>query len=126
MFDRGPQVLARHAWAVALMESRTNATSMRSETSLDGARVRVYPLATYANDCRVETAACTRSSANDCSASGKDSTDSKHAYSERVTRFLLTMSDLARSLNLSTSTVSRALTRPEMVAPETLERVLQL
>ena len=43
---------------------------------------------------------------------------------ERAGRFLVTMSELAQSLNLSTSTVSRALTRPEMVAPETLERVL--
>lgn len=34
------------------------------------------------------------------------------------------MSELARSLNLSTSTVSRALTRPEMVASDTRERVL--
>jgi DNA-binding LacI/PurR family transcriptional regulator len=35
----------------------------------------------------------------------------------------MTMRELARELRLSTSTVSRALTRPEMVAPETLERV---
>jgi len=37
----------------------------------------------------------------------------------------LTMGELARKLNLSSSTVSRALTRPDKVAPETRRRVLE-
>ncbi len=36
----------------------------------------------------------------------------------------MTLDDLARELDVSISTVSRALTRPEIVAPATLERVL--
>ena len=37
----------------------------------------------------------------------------------------MNLRDLARKLNLSTATVSRALSRPEIVAPATRERVLQ-
>ena len=37
----------------------------------------------------------------------------------------MNLRDLARELNLSTATVSRALSRPEIVAPATRERVLQ-
>ncbi len=37
----------------------------------------------------------------------------------------MTFSDLARQLNVSTATVSRALSRPEIVAPATRKRVLE-
>jgi LacI family transcriptional regulator, repressor for deo operon, udp, cdd, tsx, nupC, and nupG len=36
----------------------------------------------------------------------------------------MTVFDLARELNVSISTISRALSRPEMVAPVTREKVL--
>lgn len=42
----------------------------------------------------------------------------------RVPATGMTLDDLARELDVSISTVSRALTRPEIVAPATLERVL--
>ena len=35
----------------------------------------------------------------------------------------MTLFDLSRELNVSIATVSRALTRPEIVAPDTRERV---
>ena len=38
----------------------------------------------------------------------------------------MNLSDLARQLNVSTATVSRALSRPEIVAPATRERVLEV
>jgi LacI family transcriptional regulator len=38
----------------------------------------------------------------------------------------MTFSDLARQLNVSTATVSRALSRPEIVAPATRKRVLEV
>ena len=38
----------------------------------------------------------------------------------------MTFSDLAKQLNVSTATVSRALSRPDMVAPATRERVLEV
>jgi LacI family transcriptional regulator len=38
----------------------------------------------------------------------------------------MTLSDLARKLNVSTATVSRAISRPEAVAPETRKRVLEV
>jgi LacI family transcriptional regulator len=37
----------------------------------------------------------------------------------------VTLNDLARQLNVSTATVSRALSTPEMVAPQTRERILE-
>jgi len=40
-------------------------------------------------------------------------------------RFVMNFSDLARQLNVSTATVSRALSRPEKVAPSTRKRVLE-
>src|SRR5215468_10042742 len=41
-------------------------------------------------------------------------------------RATMTFSDLAKQLNVSTATVSRALSRPEAVAPATRERVLEV
>src|SRR5271165_4435770 len=38
----------------------------------------------------------------------------------------MNLSDLARQLNVSTATVSRALSRPEVVAPATRKRVLEI
>jgi LacI family transcriptional regulator len=37
----------------------------------------------------------------------------------------MTLFDLSRELNVSIATISRALTRPEIVAPDTRERVLK-
>lgn len=38
----------------------------------------------------------------------------------------MNLSDLARQLNVSTATVSRAISRPEVVAPSTRKRVLEV
>src|ERR1700751_379144 len=38
----------------------------------------------------------------------------------------MNLSDLARQLNISTATVSRAISRPEVVAPATRKRVLEV
>ena len=43
-----------------------------------------------------------------------------------LTQIAMNFSDLARQLNVSTATVSRALSRPEKVAPATRKRVLEL